>query len=111
MSTEINPQFLEILNSRPLTRHKKMFGGVGGWANGNMFAVQDSEGSIFLRFGETDRDEMLKIPGTGPFMMMAEYVRIPKAILDDPDTLDDWVERSYQYVVNLPPKPAKRRKK
>jgi len=111
MATEINPQFLEILRSRPLTRHKKMFGGVGGWANDNMFAIQDSQGSIYLRFAEADREELLKLPDTGPFMDMREYVHLPEAILADPDQLDEWVERSFQYVVNLPPKPAKRSKK
>ncbi len=110
MPTQINPQFLEILQSRPLTRHKKMFGGVGGWANDNMFAVQDSQGDIFLRFGETDREELLKLPGTGPFMDMREYVRLPESILSDPDQLDEWVERSYQYVVHLPPKLAKKKR-
>jgi TfoX/Sxy family transcriptional regulator of competence genes len=110
MPTEVNPQFLEIIQSRPLTRHKKMFGGVGAWANDNMFAVQDSQGVIYLRFSEGDRDELLKLPGTGPFMNMREYVRIPESILADPDQLDEWVERSFQYVVHLPPKDKRRKR-
>ncbi len=111
MPTEINPQFLEIIQSRPLTRYKKMFGGVGGWANENFFAIQDSHGDIYLRFNEADRAELRQFPDTDAFMDMREYVRLPKIILDDPDELDEWVERSYQYVVNLPKKPVKQSRK
>lgn len=110
MPTQINPHFLEIIQSRPLTRHKKMFGGVGAWANDNMFAIQDSHGNIYLRFGESDREALLKIPGTGPFMDMREYVKIPPSILSDPDELDEWSERSYLYVVHLPSKPVKKKR-
>lgn len=112
MPTEISPQFLEIIQSRPLTRYKKMFGGVGGWANENFFLIQDSRGDLYLRFDEADRAALSQLhPDTDAFMDMREYLRIPKALLVDPEKLDDWVERSYQYVVNLPPKPAKKRKK
>jgi TfoX/Sxy family transcriptional regulator of competence genes len=87
-----------------------MFGGVGGWANENMFAIQDSQGDIYLRFNEADRAELRQLPDTSPFMDMREYVRLPKTVLADPDQLDEWVERSYQYVVKLPPKAAKKGK-
>jgi TfoX/Sxy family transcriptional regulator of competence genes len=111
MPTEIKPQFLEILQSRPLTSYKKMFGGVGGWVKEHFFAIQDSQGDIYLRFDEADRAELRQLPDTKAFMDMREYVRIPPAVLADPDQLDEWVERSYQYVVNLPPKAAKKGKK
>lgn len=108
MPTEIKSQFLEIIQSRPLTRYKKMFGGVGGWANENMFAIQDSQGDIYLRFNEADRTELRQHTDAHPFMDMREYICLPKSILADPDQLDEWVERSYQYFVNLPPKPPKK---
>ncbi len=105
---EFNPIFLEIVQSRPLTRHKKMFGGAGGWAKDQMFVAQDSQGAIYLRFDEGDRREFSRVPGTGPFMNFKEYLRIPDTVLNDPVELDEWVERAYRYALSLPPRRKKK---
>lgn len=109
--TDKREKFYEIVNSRPLTRHKKMFGGIGGWVKDTIFIICDSGGEIYLRFNDADREELSSTEGTGPFMNMREYLRVPEHVLSDEIDLDDWVERSFQYALTIPPKKKSPRKK
>jgi TfoX/Sxy family transcriptional regulator of competence genes len=94
--------------SRFETEKKKMFGFSCYFVNGNMFAGNFAN-SLFARFSVHDR-EHLDNAGLGKDFepvkgrKMIEYRILSKKVLEDPETLDSWLERSYSYVSSLKPK-------
>jgi len=90
-----------------------MFGGLGSFVNGNMFAGALGK-QMFLRLPDADRTALLREPGGGPFepikgRPMAEYATVPKLWMMDPDRVREWVSRSLEWVAALPPKKGKKK--
>lgn len=85
-----------------------MFGGLGSFVNGNMFAGALGD-RIFLRLPDPDREALLKAPGGGPFEpvkghAMAGYATVPKAWTKEPERVRDWMGRALAWVATMPPK-------
>jgi hypothetical protein len=64
---------------------------------------------VFVRLGESDRSNLLKIKGATLFepmkgRPMKEYVVIPKAWRKDLATVRPWVSKSLSFAQNLQPK-------
>ena len=94
---------------------RSMFGGLGSFVNGNMFAGALGD-RIFLRLPDPDLQRLLKESGGGPFEpvkghAMAGYATVPKAWGEDPVKVRGWVGRSVEWVAALPPKNAKGKKR
>jgi len=92
-----------------------MFGGLGSFVNGNMFAGALGD-RMFVRLVDSDREALLMEPGGGPFEpvqghAMAGYATIPKAWAKDPDRIREWMGRSLVWVAGLPPKAPKTKAK
>ncbi len=90
---------------------RKMFGYSCVFTKGNMFAGLHEAGMV-LRLPEEERTEFLRLKGAEPFepmpgRVMREYVVVPKGLLNAPDQLRTWVERSLAYVSSLPAKAKK----
>ena len=90
---------------------RKMFGYSCIFAKGNMFAGLHEAGMV-LRLSENQRAEFLRLKGAEPFepmpgRVMREYVVVPGGLLDAPEKLRVWVEKSFAYVSSLPAKPKK----
>jgi TfoX/Sxy family transcriptional regulator of competence genes len=95
----------------PKAEPRKMFGYSCVFAKGNMFACLHEAGMV-LRLPEKQRTEFLRLKGAKQFepmpgRVMREYVVVPKALLNVPDQLRVWVEKSLDYVLSLPAKPKK----
>jgi TfoX/Sxy family transcriptional regulator of competence genes len=91
---------------------RKMFSYSCIFARGNMFAGLHEAGMV-LRLSEEQRAEFLRLKGAKQFepmpgRVMREYVVVPKVLLDSPERLRTWIEKSLAYVSSLPAK-AKRR--
>ncbi len=89
---------------------RAMFGGLGSFVNGNMFAGALGT-TVFLRLPERERGHLLREPGGGPFepvkgRPMSEYATVPDAWRGDPERVRAWVDRSLRYAASLPPKRA-----
>jgi hypothetical protein len=72
--------------------------------------------SWVVRLAETDRAELLAVPGSGPFepmpgRAMGGYVVLPPSIVDDDAAVRRWVARAIEYGRSLPPKAPKSRKR
>ena len=96
----------------PDAEPRKMFGYSCVFARGNMFAGLHEAGML-LRLPEEQRAEFLRFKGAKlfepmPGRVMREYVAVPKVLLDSPERLRAWVEKSLAYVSSLPPKPKRR---
>ncbi|WCI08153.1 TfoX/Sxy family protein [Arthrobacter sp. OVS8] len=101
-------RFRSLFAELPDADIKPMFGNLGAFVNGNMFAGLFGS-TIGLRLSEADRDELMKISETLPFgpaeRPMAGYVGLP--IQDAPDTIRLWSARALANVSAMPPKAAK----
>lgn len=84
-------------------RARRMFNGMGVYTGEKMFAYLAGE-DIGLKLSPNDLAEALALPGAEPMRTdpqaepMKEYVRMPKAILDNFDTFMHWVQRSAEYA-------------
>ncbi len=95
----------------PGAEPRKMFGYSCVFAKGNMFAGLHEAGMV-LRLPEEQRSEFLRLKGAKQFepmpgRVMREYVVVPKVLLDSPEQLRTWAEKSLAYVSSLPAKPKR----
>ncbi len=95
----------------PGAEPRKMFGYSCAFVNGNMF-VGLHEAGMILRLPDEQRAEFLKLKAAKQFeplpgRVMREYVVVPKILLDSPEQLRAWVEKSLAFVSSLPAKPKK----
>jgi TfoX/Sxy family transcriptional regulator of competence genes len=99
-------RFRDVVPSDHRVTVKPMFGNLGAYVNGVMFAGTFGS-DIGVKLNDTDRDE-LKAAGGGPFgpaeRPMGGYTTIPA--LDD-DSIMTWLERAMNHVAQLPPKKPK----
>lgn len=101
-------RFRSLFAELPGAEIKPMFGNLGAFVNGNLFAGLYGS-TVGLRLSETDRDELIKSSATVPFgpaeKPMASYVGLP--LEDQPDIIRSWGARALANVRTMPPKPAK----
>jgi DNA transformation protein len=84
---------------------KRMFGGAGGYADGLMFLLLDSD-SIHIKANDDAMKADLIAEGSGPFVWIPQngprkgeqidlgYWRLPDSALDDPDEAVKWGRRA-----------------
>ena len=112
---ETKALFRSVVPDAPDVEVKPMFGNLGAFVHGNMFAglYGDVIGVKVLDDGM--RDELAVVDGAGPFgpaeRPMGGYVGLPAAWSDTPELIVPWIERALASVAKLPPKVAKPRTK
>ncbi len=106
--------FRSVLPGDPDVETKPMFGNLGAFVNGNMFAGLFGS-AIGVRLSEPDRAELAGIDGSGPFgpseRPMGGYLSLPPGWHYSPDMAAEWVRRAHEYVRALPPKAKKPRQR
>ncbi len=112
---ETKELFRMIVPEAPNVEVKPMFGNLGAFVNGNMFAGLFGD-VIGVKVLDDDlRAELSAIDGTGPFgpaeRPMGGYVGLPTAWSAEPQRISEWVERALVAVAELPPKTPKAPKK
>lgn len=110
-STEADKEFFRsLIPDQPDVDVRPMFGNLGAFVHGNMFAGLFGT-AIGVRLGDADRDELGGIPGSGPFgpaeRQMGGYTSLPPAWRSDPGLAAGWVERALAHVGAMPPKVKK----
>ncbi len=77
-------------------------------ANGHMFSQINKEGQLGIRFGKEKQERYMKEWGSDHFMSygakMKGYVLVPDAMWNDLDTLAQYLNEGYDYVMSLEPK-------
>ena len=95
---------------------KMMFGAPVYFVNDNMWTGVKG-GMVFLRLSEYDRaliqseDDEIKPFEPRPNFFMKEYVEIPESKLSENEFMHRWLDNSYSFVKNLPPKIKKEKKR
>ena len=78
-----------------------MFGGAGLYHQGTMFAVV-AEDVAYLKVDDSNREDFIRA-GSGPFQPYPEHIKttihtyyeIPADVLENPDELGQWAQRSW----------------
>jgi TfoX/Sxy family transcriptional regulator of competence genes len=106
--------FRSVLPTDPEVEVKPMFGNLGAFVHGNMFAGLFGP-TIGVRLSEADRAELEASEWTVPFgppeRPMGGYVGLPEFWNadggDDDARVRAWVSKAYAYVAGLPAKEPK----
>lgn len=106
----------QLSRVRPVT-HRKMFGGIGIYFDGAIFALIDND-TLFFKVDDATRPAYESRgrkpfqpfgPGTPP---MLGYFELPEAILEDMEQLAEWTAAAIAVATKpktrKPPKKAKR---
>src|SRR5262245_33102528 len=93
-SEENRQLFGSLIPDQPAVEVKPMFGNLGAFVNGNMFAGLFGA-AVGVRLDDTASAELAAIDGTGPFgpaeRPMPGYVSLPAAWRSTPDVAAGWV--------------------
>jgi TfoX/Sxy family transcriptional regulator of competence genes len=113
-SDDTKALFGSVIPDDPRVGVKPMFGNLGAFVNGNMFAGLFGDRVGVRVLDEPLRAEMAATDGAGPFgpeeRPMGGYVSAPVAWADQPERIAAWVARAFDEVAALPPKAPKSRK-
>ena len=89
-------------------RAKAMFGGYGIYGDGLFFALLTSEEKLYLKVDDTNRGDFEAV-GMGPFQPYSSgiampYYEVPAELLENPDDLRPWLEKSVAVARRKPKK-------
>lgn len=80
--------------------------------NGHMFSFLDAGGTMALRLSDELTEEFRSRYESGDVQSygatMRGYSSVPDDLLADTDTLAGWIDRSWEWIGTLPPKPTKK---
>ncbi len=101
VSNEFAEYLVEQLSSWGEVSVRRMFGGAGLYREGIMFAVI-ADDVAYLKVDDANREDFLRA-GSAPFEPYPEkikttirtYFEIPADVLENPDELAKWAERSW----------------
>jgi len=117
-SDDAKALFASVVPDDPRVVVKPMFGNLGAFVNGNMFAGLFGDRIGVRVIDESRRAERAATDGAGPFgpeeRPMGGYVAAPAAWSGEPERLAEWLAQAFEEVAALPPKaprPPKRTKR
>ena len=116
-SDEAKERFRSVVPDNPEVVVKPMFGNLGAFVNGNMFAGLFGS-TIGVKLSDADRQVLESTERTVPFgpaeRPMGGYTGLPEVWNAEGDGDDAraraWVQKAFEYVAGLPPKAPKPRK-
>ncbi|TYC21776.1 TfoX/Sxy family protein [Micromonospora sp. MP36] len=101
--------FRSVVADVPGVEVKPMFGNLGAFVNGNMFAGLFGS-SVGVKLAADDLAELGTIEGAGPFgpaeRPRGGYLSLPPSFTAEEATR--WVNKAHAYVATLPPKKKKK---
>ena len=112
-SEEDKEFFRSLLPDAADVEIKPMFGNIGAFVHGNMFAGLFGP-AVGVRLSDADQAELASMEGSGPFgpaeRPMGGYLSLPRHWRGTPEAAADWVARAYGHVAAMPPKAKKPKK-
>lgn len=104
-SDEDKARFRDLVPEAPGVEVKPMFGSVGAFVNGNMFAGLFGP-DVGVKLDPEGLEELGALEGSGPFgpaeRPMGGYLSLPASLSDEEAAA--WVERARAHIATLPPK-------
>ena len=113
-SDQDKERFRSLVPDHPDVAVKPMFGNLGAFVNGNMFAGLFGP-TIGIKLSPEDREELESSERTVPFgpaeRPMGGYTGLPEMWNEEGDGDDArakaWIHKAYEYISTLPPKEPK----
>jgi TfoX/Sxy family transcriptional regulator of competence genes len=106
-------RFRALVPERPDVAVKPMFGNLGAFVNGNMFAGLFGA-AVGVKLSKDDLAELEAVEGSAPFgpaeRPMGGYLALPQEWVEKPELGEPWVERALAHVSTLPAKVSKPKK-
>jgi TfoX/Sxy family transcriptional regulator of competence genes len=103
--------FRSVVPDSPAVTIKPMFGNLGAFVNGNMFAGLFGSAIGVRVVDDAVRRELEAIDGTAPFgpseRPMGGYLALPASWSSEPDLIATWIARALAQVELLPAKTPK----
>ena len=110
-SDEDKARFRSLVPEGPDVEVKPMFGSVGAFVNGNMFAGLFGT-DVGVKLDPAGLEELAALEGSGPFgpeeRPMNGWLSVPPSLADEQVT--GWMERARDHIATLPPKGRKQKK-
>ncbi|UUZ60697.1 TfoX/Sxy family protein [Nocardioides sp. B-3] len=110
-TAEDKARFRSLVTEGPGVEIKPMFGSVGAFVNGNMYAGLFGS-AVGVKASPADLAELSAIEGSGPFgpaeRPMGGWLAMPESFSDE-DAMS-WIERAREHIATLPPKVKKPKK-
>ena len=103
-ATDFSEHVVEKLEPLGQVTCRKMFGGYGIFENSAMFALIDSEGTLFFKISDQNRTRFDEAGSKQHGRM--PYAEVPVSVLEDDDALLDWAQES----VNIAHQSKKKKK-
>ncbi|MBI2894667.1 MAG: TfoX/Sxy family protein [Deltaproteobacteria bacterium] len=106
---ENHPLFLDALPKDRRVSTVRMFGGLAGLVNGNMFGGLFARSAV-VRLSQEDQKLALALDGAEPFdpmgngRVMRDTILLPEAVMGDRDELRSWLGRALDFTATLPRK-------
>jgi TfoX/Sxy family transcriptional regulator of competence genes len=107
--------FRSLVPDDPRVEVRPMFGNLAAFVNKNMFLALFG-GQVAVRLSEDDGPKLLKEKGASRFAPVAGremkgYVVLPESWRRNSEQTQEWVQRSFTWASELPPKKPKTTKK
>lgn len=113
VSDESKALFRSVIPDAPGVEVKPMFGSLGAFVNGNMFAGLFGASIGVKLLVDGSQRELAAIEGTGAFgpveRPMGGYIAFPASWADEPERMTEWIGLALEQVSALPPKAPKAR--
>lgn len=93
-AVEVAEALVDDLSSLGEVTSRKMFGGVGIFANGSMFTIVDGDGRVFFRVNDATAPRYVEA-GSEKHSRMP-YWSVPHSVLHDPDEIVAWGTQALQ---------------
>jgi DNA transformation protein len=103
----------QLSRAIPRVRARSMFGGVGIYA-GELFFALIANDTLYFKVDDSNRPDFEAL-GMGPFLPYGDerdkmqYYEVPADLLDDPDALRPWAEKSIAVAAKKKSKQARKR--
>ena len=105
---EDKARFRALITEGPGVQVRPMFGSVGAFVNGNMYAGLFGT-AVGVKASPADAEELSGLEGSGPFgpaeRPMGGWLSLPAGFSDE-DAMS-WIERAREHIATLPPKVKK----
>lgn len=101
-------RFATVLDRYPQAQRRQMFGYPAAFVGGNM-ATSLFQDRWVVRLGDPEREQLMKLDGSGPFepmpgRPMKGFAVVPPSLIDDDAALEPWLKRAIAHAASLPPK-------
>jgi hypothetical protein len=105
---ELVERFASVLSRYPEAQQRQMFGYPAAFVSGNM-ATSLFQDRWVVRLGDAEREELMKLDGSGQFepmpgRPMKGFAVVPPSFVNDDAKLTPWVERALTFAGTLPKK-------